>query len=190
MPRRCSASPTSATSAAARLTPSASTPNGGQARFDAIQQSTERDTGDGVPYQVQYAFKRGDEKIWLEDTGRWFAGPDGKPLRAHGIVRVINERHERERKLVQAGEFRCPDRRTQPRPLDRGARRHARRSGEIPQLMRLSAGRHRPSRPAQRGLWLRYHRGGDRAGRQAHPRAPARQGPSRPHSPATSSAWC
>ena len=51
------------------------------------------------------AFKRGDEKIWLEDTGRWFAGPDGKPVRAHGIVRAINERHERERKLVQLANF-------------------------------------------------------------------------------------
>jgi diguanylate cyclase (GGDEF)-like protein len=79
--------------------------DGGQARVDAIQQSTQRDTGDGVPYQVQYALKRGDEKIWLEDTGRWFTGPDGKPLRAHGIVRAINARHERERALVKLANF-------------------------------------------------------------------------------------
>ena len=71
----------------------------GQSRVDAIQQATQSDDGEGVPYQVQYAFRRdgGGEKIWLEDTGRWFAGADGKPLRAHGIVRAINERHERER---------------------------------------------------------------------------------------------
>ena len=43
--------------------------------------------------------------IWLEDTGRWFAGPDGKPLRAIGIVRVITERHERERELLQLAKF-------------------------------------------------------------------------------------
>jgi diguanylate cyclase (GGDEF)-like protein len=78
---------------------------GGQARFDVIQQSNQSDAGSGVAYQVQYAFKRGDEKIWLEDTGRWFAGPDGKPLRAHGIVRAIIQRHERERKLMQLANF-------------------------------------------------------------------------------------
>ncbi len=78
---------------------------GGQSRIDAIQQSTQCDTGGGVLYQIQYAFKRGDEKLWLEDTGRWFAGTDGKPHRAHGIVRAINERHERERKLEQLAKF-------------------------------------------------------------------------------------
>jgi diguanylate cyclase (GGDEF)-like protein len=77
----------------------------GQSRVDAIQQSTMRDAGNGVPYQVQYAFKRGDEKIWLEDTGRWFAGADGKPLRAHGVVCAINERHARDRDLVQRANF-------------------------------------------------------------------------------------
>jgi len=80
---------------------------GGQSRVDAIRQASQHDAGAGVPYQVQYAFKRGDttEKIWLEDTGRWFAGSDGKPLRAQGIVRAINERHERERELVQLAKF-------------------------------------------------------------------------------------
>ena len=60
---------------------------GGRSRVDALQQAGQHDAGDGVPYQVQYALKRGDaaEKLWLEDTGRWFAGPDGKPLRAIGI---------------------------------------------------------------------------------------------------------
>jgi diguanylate cyclase (GGDEF)-like protein len=79
----------------------------GQSRFDAITQSGLSDGGEGVRYQVQYAFRRAgsDEKIWLEDTGRWFAGADGKPLRAHGIVRAINERHERERQLMQLAMF-------------------------------------------------------------------------------------
>jgi diguanylate cyclase (GGDEF)-like protein len=79
--------------------------DGGQSRIDAIQQPNQRDTGNGVPYQVQYALKRGDEKIWLEDTGRWFAGPDGKPQRAHGIVRAIKQRHAREIDLVRRANF-------------------------------------------------------------------------------------
>ena len=181
MPRRCSASPTSAISPAARPMPSASTPTADKAASMRSSRPVSATPASGVPYQVQYAFKRGDdENIWLEDTGRWFAGPDGKPLRAHGIVRV-DQRASRTRAQARATrEVRSADRRTEPRPLDRGARRHARRGGEIPRLVRLPAGRHRPSRPAQRSLRLRHHRGRDRAGRQAHPRAPARQGSSRP----------
>ncbi len=73
----------------------------GQARRDAVFHSGKSDTGEGVPYQVQYAFKRvPGEKMWVEDTGRWFAGPDGKPARAHGVVRAIDQRHERERELI------------------------------------------------------------------------------------------
>jgi diguanylate cyclase (GGDEF)-like protein len=79
----------------------------GQSRRDAVSQSGKTDDGAGVPYQVQYAFKCADTagEIWLEDTGRWFAGPDGKPLRAHGVVRAIDERHERERKLIGLANF-------------------------------------------------------------------------------------
>jgi diguanylate cyclase (GGDEF)-like protein len=74
----------------------------GQSRLDAITKSSHADSGAGVLYQVQYTFRHGSgEKIWLEDTGRWFAGRDGKPVRAIGTVRAINERHERERALLQ-----------------------------------------------------------------------------------------
>jgi diguanylate cyclase (GGDEF)-like protein len=78
---------------------------GGQSRSDAILGSKQNDQGEGVPYQVQYALKRDDMTVWLEDTGRWFAGPDGKPQRAHGIVRAIDERHEAERHLTQLAKF-------------------------------------------------------------------------------------
>ena len=78
----------------------------GQSRLDVIAGSSQSDTGNGVPYQVQYGFQRSDgENAWLEDTGRWFARADGKPLRAIGIVRVITERHERERSLIQLAKF-------------------------------------------------------------------------------------
>jgi len=77
----------------------------GTSRADVIRQRTRSDKGHGVPYQIQYALKCGDEKIWLEDTGRWFAGLDGKPLRAHGVVRAINKRHERELWLEKRANF-------------------------------------------------------------------------------------
>jgi diguanylate cyclase (GGDEF)-like protein len=81
---------------------------GGQSRSDAVMRSGLSDTGAGVPYQVQYGLRvaaGAPEVIWIEDSGRWFAGPDGKPLRAYGVVRVINERHERERQLTYLSRF-------------------------------------------------------------------------------------
>ena len=74
-----------------------------QARFDAVMQSDKRDDGQGVPYQIQYRIRpdRGSEtKLWVEDSGRWFAGADGRPARALGVLRVINERYEHEQRLT------------------------------------------------------------------------------------------
>jgi diguanylate cyclase (GGDEF)-like protein len=73
-----------------------------QTRFAAVTQSEQRDGGRGVSYRIQYCIRPepgADKALWLEDTGRWFAGPDGKPARAHGVVRVITERYESERRL-------------------------------------------------------------------------------------------
>jgi diguanylate cyclase (GGDEF)-like protein len=80
---------------------------GGRTRSDAVMHSTAKDDGAGVPYQVQYALRvpGAPEPTWVEDTGRWFAGEDGKPARAHGVVRVINERHEREQRLAYLSRF-------------------------------------------------------------------------------------
>src|SRR5882672_10958442 len=72
---------------------------GGRSRSDAVMRSGLCDAGAGVPYLVQYALRASagaQEPIWIEDSGRWFAGPDGNPSHAYGVVRVINERHERE----------------------------------------------------------------------------------------------
>jgi diguanylate cyclase (GGDEF)-like protein len=77
----------------------------GQTRAEALQQTGQVDVGAGVPYQLQYGFKHPEEQIWLEDTGRWFAGPDGRPLRAHGIVRRIDERHQRDVTLTRLAKF-------------------------------------------------------------------------------------
>jgi diguanylate cyclase (GGDEF)-like protein len=81
-------------------------PKSGPTRFDAVMRATAADQGTGVAYQVQYALKAGaDRLLWIEDTGRWFAGGDGKPVRAHGVVRVINERHEHEQQLAYLSRF-------------------------------------------------------------------------------------
>jgi diguanylate cyclase (GGDEF)-like protein len=75
-------------------------------RFDAITQSSHQDDGRGVPYQVEYSLQpKPGARLWVEDVGRWFAGDDGRPARAHGVVRVINERHEHEQRLAYLSRF-------------------------------------------------------------------------------------
>ena len=79
-----------------------------QARFDAVTQSDKRDDGHGVAYQIQYCIRpdpASETRLWVEDTGRWFAGPDRKPVRAHGVVRVINERYEHVRRLTYLARY-------------------------------------------------------------------------------------
>ena len=65
-------------------------------RHAAIVGSGRADTGSGVPYQIHYAletFVAGrTDLVWVDDTGRWFAGPDGRPAQAHGLVRVTTRR--------------------------------------------------------------------------------------------------
>jgi diguanylate cyclase (GGDEF)-like protein len=83
-------------------------PKSGPTRFDVVMRSAAPDSGGGVPYQVQYALRgpaANADLLWLEDTGRWFASPDGKPARAHGVLRAINERHEREQRLAHLSRF-------------------------------------------------------------------------------------
>jgi diguanylate cyclase (GGDEF)-like protein len=75
-------------------------------RFDAIARAAGPDDGTGVAYEATYGLRTGDRApLWLEDVGRWFAGADGRPARAHGLVRVINARHAREQRLAQLAQF-------------------------------------------------------------------------------------
>lgn len=64
----------------------------GSTRAHAILFANETDEGFGVPYRAVYGFTRPDASVlWIEDTGRWFAGRDGRPVRAQGIVRPCAE---------------------------------------------------------------------------------------------------
>ena len=77
-------------------------------RFDAVTQTGGHDSGSGVPYQTEYCLNSGPGgtvRLWIEDNGRWFAGPDGRPARAHGVVRVITERHDHEQRLAYLSRF-------------------------------------------------------------------------------------
>ncbi len=71
--------------------------------YDAIVGGSARDNGGGSAYELCYCLKPAGaaEPRWIEDTGCWFAGLDGRPARALGVVRVVTGRHQREERLVE-----------------------------------------------------------------------------------------
>ena len=54
-------------------------------------------------YRVEYAVRASISAppCWIEETGFWIAGADGRPARVEGVVRVNNERHARDQQLLQ-----------------------------------------------------------------------------------------
>ncbi|KRD99886.1 hypothetical protein ASE63_10220 [Bosea sp. Root381] len=79
-------------------------PGSGRSRYDAIFSSGGHDEGEGVIYRTRYAAELGGRSMWIEDAGRWFAGTDGRPACARGVLRL--ERQVRpEELMVQTGEL-------------------------------------------------------------------------------------
>jgi len=72
-------------------------------RSAALAQTSAVHGADGTPYRVEYGVRMSasDPVVWVEETGRWFAGPDGRPVRAIGSVRINNERHARDEELTK-----------------------------------------------------------------------------------------
>jgi diguanylate cyclase (GGDEF)-like protein len=75
-----------------------------QRRLDTITDIASIDASRGAHYRVQYKFtpqgRRSDSSLWLEDHGRCWFDESGKPIRARGIIRVINERYLEEQRLL------------------------------------------------------------------------------------------
>jgi diguanylate cyclase (GGDEF)-like protein len=71
-------------------------------RLEALSQSPVHG-GDGTPYRIEYGVRASTSAplLWIEESGSWFAGADGKPARAQGIVRVNNERRARDQQLLK-----------------------------------------------------------------------------------------
>ncbi len=72
-------------------------------RSDALHLSPAAHDANGVPYRIEYAVRASTaaQPVWIEETGCWFAGPDGRPARAQGVVRINNERHAAEEQLLK-----------------------------------------------------------------------------------------
>jgi diguanylate cyclase (GGDEF)-like protein len=75
----------------------------GSIRSDALGHLPSARNGSGVPYRIEYGVRTATSAplLWIEETGVWFAGADGKPVRAQGIVRVNNERRARDEHLLK-----------------------------------------------------------------------------------------
>lgn len=83
---------------------------GSESRFGQVLGSAlPAEPGSTSSYQCVYAIAgrhvKNGEAVWLEDTGVWQAGPDGKPERAEGVVRVISERRRREENLRRFSDY-------------------------------------------------------------------------------------
>ncbi len=72
-------------------------------RTDALAQSPSAHGADGAPYRIEYAVRAAASApmLWIEESGCWFAGADGRPARVQGIVRIDNERHARDEQLLR-----------------------------------------------------------------------------------------
>jgi diguanylate cyclase (GGDEF)-like protein len=72
-------------------------------RSEALVASPTGHAPDGAPYRLEYGVRATTSAPvqWIEETGCWFAGSDGRPVRAHGIIRINNERHARDEQLVR-----------------------------------------------------------------------------------------
>jgi diguanylate cyclase (GGDEF)-like protein len=72
-------------------------------RTDALGHSPPVRGSEGTPYRIEYGVRASTSApvLWIEETGCWFAGPDGRPARAQGIVRINNERHAHDEQLLK-----------------------------------------------------------------------------------------
>ena len=63
----------------------------------------DRRPGEGVAYRIEYGVRASASApmLWIEESGCWFAGADGKAVRVEGIVRLENERRARDEQLVR-----------------------------------------------------------------------------------------
>jgi diguanylate cyclase (GGDEF)-like protein len=78
------------------------TPESETSRFLAIKNSDLADEGFGVPFRATYGLlRRGREPVQVEDVGRWFASADGRPARAHGVLRLIANQEQVQRPATQ-----------------------------------------------------------------------------------------
>lgn len=85
------------------------TPDTIAARYRSIFGSGQSDDGSGVAFECIYCIAPNgfddETRLWVEESGRWFAGEDGRAKRVYGVMRIVNERHHREQRLRFLSQF-------------------------------------------------------------------------------------
>jgi hypothetical protein len=70
------------------------------APHEVIARAVAMDAGAGAPFRIRYGLRSPDRPrdapVWVEDTGRWFAGSDGRPSHVHGLIRVVTDGYRRD----------------------------------------------------------------------------------------------
>lgn len=76
-------------------------------RRAAVFGSAAVDAGEGVAFEVEYPLLRGGraQRLWLQDRGRWYAGPDGRPAQVVGVIRRLGAHHERAEAAASQARF-------------------------------------------------------------------------------------
>ncbi|MCU0953625.1 MAG: EAL domain-containing protein [Hyphomicrobium sp.] len=72
-------------------------------RAQVFQKDTDKLPAGGAPYHLQYRIApqgRRSTPVWVEDRGRWWAGEDGKPKCARGVVRIVADSYIEEQRLL------------------------------------------------------------------------------------------
>ncbi len=71
---------------------------------DGVARSNHDTSERGIPYRLQYRLepegRRDRGAMWIEDHGRLWSGPNGEPMRARGVVRVVNDNYLEEQRLL------------------------------------------------------------------------------------------
>jgi diguanylate cyclase (GGDEF)-like protein len=72
-------------------------------RSDALLHSPPPRRGEAARYRIEYGVRSStaEPMLWIEETGCWFAGADGRPLRVQGVVRINNERRAHDEQLMR-----------------------------------------------------------------------------------------
>ena len=72
-------------------------------RYDTVMRGKDKDTGSGVPFEIEYQLKprgrQADTSAWIEDIGRWYADDNGSPSDVYGVMRVSDARHNRDQEM-------------------------------------------------------------------------------------------
>ncbi len=64
-------------------------PGSGRSPHDTIADLGDADRSAGAPFRTRYLLRTAPDRLFaVEDAGRCFAGPDGRPSRAHGVLHV------------------------------------------------------------------------------------------------------